>query len=261
MDEKKGFRFDGRVIIGLLIIVVGTLLLLERLDIGVNISLRTYWPMLLIIIGIIKVASPSHSRQITTGLLFVIVGTLFQLNNLGYISFHIRDFWPLIIIFIGFSVIRGGFSGHGCCGGRFHRPHHAWGRRDACQPGPDGSINGMFNDSKADINTDHVDASVLFGGGEYRVYSKQFKGGSASATFGGIELDLRQAEMEGDSVILNVSATFGGIEISVPQHWQVVVEGFPVLGGMENKTLSPKDATKKLIVKGSATFGGIEIKN
>ncbi len=251
MNEKRGIRFDSRLLVGLLIVVAGVLLLLERMDIGVNITFRTYWPMLLIILGMGKVALPGYRRQIFTGLVLVMVGTLFQLSNLGIISFHLRDLWPLVIILVGFSIMRNSFWGHRpCCrNNRASRTAH------------DGTIHEVFDDSKTEINTDYVDASVLFGGGEYRVSSKQFKGGNVNAVFGGIELDMRDAEMEGDSIVLSASALFGGVEIRTPAHWQVVLEGFPVLGGMENKTVSPKDATKKLIIKGSAMFGGLEVKN
>lgn len=218
---------------------------------GVQITFHTYWPMLLIILGIGKVALPGHSRQIFSGLVLVLVGTLFQLSNLGYISFHFRDLWPLVIILVGFSIMRNSFFGNRrCCLKNREYPRN---NRE--------SIHDVFHDNKVKIDTDHVDASVLFGAGEYKVSSKQFKGGSVSVVFGGIELDLRDAEMEGDTIVLNVSVLFGGVEIRTPMHWQVVLEGFPVLGGMENKTVSPKEVTKKLIIKGSSTFGGLEVRN
>ncbi len=251
MNEKKRNRFDLRLLVGLLIVVAGVLMLLERMDLGLDISFRTYWPMLLIILGIGNVASPGHSRRIFSGLVMVIVGTLFQLRNLGVFYFHFKDLWPLVIILVGFAIIRKSF----------------WAPRSHCGfyklggTANNGAIHGLFSGSEGKISTDTVEVSTTFGGGEYKVTSKQFKGGNVDAVFGAIELDLREAEMAGDSVVLNVSATFGSVEIRIPSHWQVVLEGVPSLGNMDNKTTAPQETTKKLIIKGSASFGSIEVRN
>jgi len=41
---------------------------------------------------------------------------------------------------------------------------------------------------------------------------KNFRGGRLVAVFGGIEIDLWQAEMEGDEAVLQIDAIFGGVE-------------------------------------------------
>ena len=54
--------------------------------------------------------------------------------------------------------------------------------------------------------------------------SAQFKGGRIDVTFGGVELDLSQATMDGPEAVLELSARFSGIELRVPREWLVVVE-------------------------------------
>jgi hypothetical protein len=44
--------------------------------------------------------------------------------------------------------------------------------------------------------------------------------------------------------------------------WSISLQGFPFLGGFDDKTAQPKDpAAKRLIVKGSAVMGGVEVTN
>ena len=90
--------------------------------------------------------------------------------------------------------------------------------------------------------------------------SKDFKGGELTAIMGGLEIDLREASLKGDAVI-DIFALMGGVEMRVPEDWLVIIEGFPFMGGFEDKTRPPKESTKHLIIKGTAMMGGIEIKN
>jgi predicted membrane protein len=84
---------------------------------------------------------------------------------------------------------------------------------------------------------------------------------------GGIELDFRGAEIEGEEAVLSVEAIFGGIEITVPDHWHVIFEGENVFGGYSDETRAPAvDAMgttpkKFLILRGRCVFGGISVKN
>jgi predicted membrane protein len=77
---------------------------------------------------------------------------------------------------------------------------------------------------------------------------------------GGLEIDLHNASIKGEAVI-DIFAMMGGVEMRVPEDWLVVIEGFPFMGGYENKTHAPKDTTKRLVIKGTAVMGGVEIKN
>ena len=54
---------------------------------------------------------------------------------------------------------------------------------------------------------------------------------------------------------------WGGIEIRVPPDWTVVSQVDPILGGFEDKTMPPKDESKRFIIHGSVVMGGIEVGN
>ena len=50
----------------------------------------------------------------------------------------------------------------------------------------------------------------------------------------GIELDLRNAELATEPVVLNAFAMFGGIEIKVPTEWVVQRDTIGIFGGTDD---------------------------
>jgi len=121
---------------------------------------------------------------------------------------------------------------------------------------------GITSDGADNPNTIKIDA--VFSGGKRRILTQDFQGGEITTIFGGIELDLRQAAIAGDSAILEINAVFGGVEVRIPQNWNAVVQGVGIFGGFGDSTLQHNvDApvVKQLIVRGSAVFGGVEVKN
>jgi hypothetical protein len=71
---------------------------------------------------------------------------------------------------------------------------------------------------------------------------------------------MRQCGLTGEAVI-NVFAFWGGVTIKVPPDWTVILHGTPIMGGFEEKTATPPDDSKRLIVRGYAIMGGVEVKN
>ena len=107
---------------------------------------------------------------------------------------------------------------------------------------------------------------ALFGGVEKRITVNNFQGGRVQAIFGGVEIDLRTADMEGDEVVIDAEAVFGGVEIVIPDKWIVSFEGQSIFGGYSDETRQPMPDVmtgqrKTLIIRGRAIFGGIAIKN
>jgi predicted membrane protein len=257
MDKKKKGHVNTRIVFGLFAITFGVLLLLDGLDIGVSVNVSDWWPVILIVVGLGKVLQPRHSRQIYWGFVITAVGVLFLLNNLGYLHFWFRDLWPVLLILLGIEMLRCGTFRHRIRVGCFPHHHKKFAHH---QEHVDPKCCAGGSDSRG-IDSDYVDVSVIFGGGQYLFSTQKLKGGRASAIMGGCELDLRQADMEEAEVVLEASAVMGGIEIRVPAHWQVVMQGAPILGAMEDKTTKPENPLKKLIIKGAAVLGAVEVKN
>ncbi|WP_129713660.1 LiaI-LiaF-like domain-containing protein [Pedobacter sp. SYP-B3415] len=110
---------------------------------------------------------------------------------------------------------------------------------------------------------DTIDSVNIFGGSHQNVFSKNFRGGEIVAVFGGCDVNLSQADING-VVVIEIVAICGGVKLVVPAGWQVKSEISAILGGLDDKRgMAPfgEGASKILIIKGLALCGGVEIKN
>jgi predicted membrane protein len=78
---------------------------------------------------------------------------------------------------------------------------------------------------------------------------------------GGFDVDLREAEIEGDEAVITVNALMGGGVIRVPETWGVSMRVAAFMGGHSLKAREGVQPTKTLVVKGVAIMGGIEVRN
>lgn len=235
MTHTAKNRFSAALVLGLGLIVWGSVLLLERFGLIWDVSLGNFWPIILIVAGIFKIASPEASGRFW-GFVLLTFGVLLQLSKLGMgIRFYLWDFWPLLIVAVGIKLVFDSVT----------RP----------------KVPATQNTSSASL----VNAWAMFGGVEKQINAQDFRGGELTAVFGGIDLDLRNANLAGTDAVLQANAIFGGVGIKVPPDWSVVADGVGFMGGYGDSTQQPKidnpGAVKRLFVKGVAVFGGVEIKN
>lgn len=234
-ETDFGPRITPRMVVGLFVILLGTLLTLDNFDILEVEDFLAWWPTVLIALGLVHLLQPRRSK--VGGTLFLLIGSVLLAANLGYLPMNVWELWPLIFVFIGISMISGTISRR---------------RRMAAGVPADGAA------------TDSVISALAVMSGVVRSNtSSDFRGGELTAVMGGCEFDLRGATIKrGETAVLDVFAMWGGIEIYVPRNWHVTVNGFPLLGGFEDKTYQqPDDASGHLIVKGMAVMGGVEVKN
>lgn len=257
MTEKQKKYFDFGVLIGILIIVAGGLLLLQNFGVISNQfwSVWDFWPLILVAIGISKLFQPKEFRQPIIGLLFLGFGVVFLLDELfPRFYFNWDDMWPFLIILIGLVIVRNSIwkprHHHGKCGDE-EGSHFLKDEK-----------KGMGHFGKASTQDgDFINLSFVMSGGNYRYNSKNLKGGKISAIMGGAEINLREADIDGDSMTIEVFALMGGVDLWVPETWTVINHMTPILGGVEDKTVPPAKRGKELIIHGTAIMGGIEVKN
>jgi predicted membrane protein len=222
------------IFLGAAICIVGILLLLDHMGLVSVGSLWRFWPLFLIVAGAINL---TESGKQPWGAFLILIGVLFQLDNLGIIHFRWAELWPLAIIAAGGMMI--------------------WGSLKAQR------FKAGLSDAKNTMN-----ATSVFGGVERRISVHDFKYGSVSAVFGGVELDFRDADMEGPEAVMDINVIFGGVEIRVPAHWRVEARNQTLFGGYTDSTRGPANAaaesvsgTKTLVITGQVLFGGIEVQN
>jgi class 3 adenylate cyclase len=86
---------------------------------------------------------------------------------------------------------------------------------------------------------------------------------TAVAVMGGCDLDLRHAEIDGPEVVITAVAFWGGIQITVPEGFEVDLEGFSFMGGRDLKLRNvPRiPGSPRIRVRGFAIMGGIDVKS
>jgi hypothetical protein len=113
--------------------------------------------------------------------------------------------------------------------------------------------------SVGDEDSNELSLVAILDGVELASRAKAFKGGSMLAWFGGVEVDLREAELA-PGARLSVNAFFGGIEIRTPPSWRVESNLKALAGGVETPaTNEDRPDAPALTIEGMALFGGIEV--
>ena len=228
-DCRSGHPGFGTAVLGLGVLGAGIILLLDNLGMIHGEDYLSFWPVLVIIVGISHLMRPAGSRRVGAGLVWMAVGGVLLASNQGFITFDIWDLWPVLLVIIGGSLILKPF--------RRMRP--------------------LTGD-----NANLFDGTAILGGVTRRISADDFQGGDATAILGGCEIDLRDSSSEGGPAEINVIAFWGGVEIRVPQDWEVQVRATAILGAIEDKTrVAQGEGKKVLIVRGMAIMGAVEISN
>lgn len=226
---KKNFLV--RAFFGVTIVALGGVLLLRNLEIikfdSWNVFWGTVWAAGLVLAGLVTIVS---SRKLLTrvwGLLLMAAGVSIGLNAYGVIDVSIwKLFWPVVLIAVGLMMVFSIGSAN---------------RKRVEEPG-----------------TNDNEKVAIFYGEESRVRG-DYTGGSLTAVFGGVDLDLRQAKIK-DGTVIDVFTFCGGINISLPDDVIVENEVRGVLGGSDDKTVPKPSAKKTIYLKGECVLGGLEIK-
>ena len=217
---------SGQRFVGILIVIFGIGLLLQQFDLfDFTTILANWWPIFFILVGIIQIWT-NGMQAIIPALIFLIVGIMLFIHI--WIEFNLwQILWPFLLIMFGLSII---FS-----------------RREWKQ---------------ALDEADEIHLTTFLSGIESINGSKNLSGGSVLSVLGGIQLDLRHAQLTENGAVLNVTTILGGVELIVPEDVHVEIKGTPILGGWENKTNTyGMEKNKTLYINGVALLGGIVIKH
>jgi predicted membrane protein len=109
---------------------------------------------------------------------------------------------------------------------------------------------------------DTIDLIAAFAGNKKIIVSKNFKGGSLVSVFGGNEINLSNADIQG-TITLEVVQVFGGTKLIVPSNWLIKSEVTSVFGALEDKraNLNSNTEDKVLILEGTSVFASIDIRS
>ncbi len=255
---------DGGIVFGFIILGIGVLLLFRKLGFFFPEWLLT-WPMILIVIGTFTLIK--HEFKSVFGVLILCFGLYFLFEREFNFDFGIdRYILPIALIGLGIHLITKKRNEKNVLKNiqdqiQARNKDFPTEKKDPLtgEPVSLGSISNVSGSSFSD----RLNVDAILSGVQKRVLSKNFQGGKLTAAFGGIDLDLTQADFNG-MVNLQIDVIFGGMKLIVPPHWDIRTEVTNIAAGIEDKRLyrqSEVDPTKVLVIRGTILFGGLEIKS
>lgn len=218
--------------------------------------------------------------KILFGLLFVAIGVIYGLQELGMITdigLTANLIFPSIMIIVGLIIL---FNNHNIIFGGIVTFLGVVNLLNDWYPqlnkiifpgilviiGIEILLGGLFKrvvrprDNLSIDNSDELNAIAVLGGVEKKVVSQNFKGGKADAFLGGVVLDLTEINLTSNAII-DVNAFMGGVEIKLPANIRIRSDVNGFLGGVEIKHRSIEPTSEFiLILRGTAVLGGIEVK-
>lgn len=219
----------GRVLFGFVLVGLGGLYLLDGADVlDAGSTIGEWWPLAIVVLGVLYAASEGRLGPASVVLMgggLVLLGVTSGLFG----SDAWRLVWPAAIVLVGLWIMLGlGRHGH------------------------------TRMPAKEEINS-----LAVFGSARVGSSSKSFRRGSATAVFGGVTVDLTEAEPDARGARLGVTAILGGVDVIVPHGWLVEMRGLPLLGGWDDttdRTNLPSDGPR-LDITALVVLGGVEVKH
>lgn len=122
------------------------------------------------------------------------------------------------------------------------------------------AVNGSSDEHNSSRQVATFRSKAILTGIDRRITSSDFRRGEATAILGGIDIDLREATMQGNEATLDLTTIMGGVDIRVPRDWTVINHLTALLAGVDDHTVST-GSNKRLILEGTVIMGGFDIKN
>jgi predicted membrane protein len=234
--------------------------------------------------------SHRHDKRLGLGIVFIFIGIVFVLSNLGLIPFPIRHYvfsWQMILIVIGlFSIAGNRNKTHGLIlisiGVVFMMPgilgfpglgfSSLWplaliglGAYILFKQKTENPVSVSNDVEFISDGIDTIDDLNVFSGSNRKITSQNFKGGRITCVFGGADYNLTNAGMNNSLAVLDVLTIFGGTKIVVPSDWGVTIDVVSIFGGFADKRHSAHHINvipqNRLVIKGFTIFGGGEVKD
>ena len=203
-------------------------------------------------------------RNLFWGIILICLGTLLLLDNLGIADFGdiVSEFWPLLLVLWGLNIL---------IRRRNTSPESS---QSQFQPQAQSPATSAVTFTMAQsVEGELVHQSNVFGDLFLTIASPNFKGGSVSAVFGDIDIDLSKAIVaEGDHA-LQVHSVFGDTRIILPPAEAIAISASSTFGNMMalgqfkdgfssslNTTTPGYDAaTKRLKMNVTKVFGNLRV--
>ena len=200
-------------------------------------------------------ANENKNSGMVWGLILVLIGVLFLFQNFDMLDIGdiISTFWPLILVAIGLKIL--------------------YDRKSANADDTVVEAKVVVDNVEADISSDKISKSNVFGDMNINITSSHFSGGSISNVFGDIRIDLSKAQVIDNNCKLYVNGIFGSVYIKLPEGVQAKIKANSIAGEMSLKdeshdglfgNLTSEDpgyasTAKRIFISSSIIFGSITV--
>ena len=222
------------------------------------------WQMLLTVIGFACLFKRSNWFL---GLIFLLTGGFLLISKavgeleLEPLRWIVGNGWAIVLMVAGFVFLlktpfrRNLFWNEAKIHTHFSCGDHSENRRKHFSSGETGY--------KKEYKSGHIDRNCIFGEIKEKWDLKNFKGGEVNSVFGGIEIDLSEAQLAEGVHHLELNSVFGGIVLYVPADWKIEIRQTQVFGHFADNRPKPDfeiDENRLLVIEAHVVFGGGEIK-
>jgi hypothetical protein len=106
MDQPSNYNFRGSLIIGLILVVVGTVFLLDNFDvIYIGEPISRFWPLLVVALGLARVAQAETAWERRRGFFWTFIGLWLLVSVLHMFELNFHNSWPILLIGLGINSI------------------------------------------------------------------------------------------------------------------------------------------------------------
>lgn len=286
---------NGNIVIGVMLVLIGLALTLDRAGVIAWTGHWTLWPVILIGIGLASfVQSPPGAPK--RGVLFMIGGLWLLGGEMGLVS--LAESWPLLVVAFGVVIALNG--------GRRRRydptlpgapgePGEPAGPGELANPWRRGKrarrherhltplavigiwiaivvavqVSGIRTLNIQSGSSDRLQLVSVMGRSEHTSTATAFRGAGVTNVMGRSELDLRNATMApGAEASVEVFSIMGPVIVRVPPGWTVDTTGLPAaMGAVRDDRFPPSDKEKeastgpppRLVLRGLVLMGRLVI--
>lgn len=217
------------VLWGAVFIGIGLILGLNALGVtNIDIFFDGWWSLFIIVPSVVSIVK---NYKDVSAYIWLVIGVALLLSAQGILDISVigKLILPAVLVAIGVGIIF----------------------KD--------TVSSKVNEKIDELNKSNKEEFyATFSGKKLNFAGDDFKGVSLNAIFGGIDLDLKNANVVEDKII-NATSVFGGINIFAPENVNIQVKSTSIFGGVNNKTKN-KDGQPTIYVKAFCLFGGVDIK-
>jgi len=224
-DTRPPFSLNPQSLVGLLVVAAGLLLTADNLGLVESGNILRFWPVGVLAVGIMMLQRAGDAPSRTWALFVIGVGGVWTLSRLFGFPVRLSMIFPVGLVMIGLVIIQ----------------------------------RAMGLQRTADTSSQAISDFAFWGGVERRVRTSLFRRADVTAIMGGVQLDFREAAINGEAVI-DLFILMGGVEIKVPPDWVVSNQVVAIMGGASDKSMGSADSKNRLTLRGFVLMGGVEVK-